>query len=96
MLGDYDWRLSAKNVWKVEQMLLDWPHRRIASSDAQADAMRRRYRAFREAHGYKPWKYYRGASGGRRCRRSSTRIAAELESVGSDRLSRDRSRASAW
>ena len=22
--------------------------------------MRRRYRAFREAHGYKPWKYYKG------------------------------------
>ena len=41
-------------------MLLDWPHRRIASSDREADAMRRRYRAFREAHGYKPWKYYKG------------------------------------
>ena len=23
-------------------------------------ALRARYRAFREAHGYKPWKYYRG------------------------------------
>ena len=26
-LGTYDWRLSEKNVWKVEQMLLDYPHR---------------------------------------------------------------------
>ena len=60
VMGTYDWRLSTKNVWKVEQMLLDWPHRRIASSDRKADAMRRRYRAFREAHGYKPWKYYKG------------------------------------
>jgi hypothetical protein len=59
-MGAYNWRLSTKNVWKVEQMLLDWPHRRIASSDRKADAMRRRYRAFRETHGYKPWKYYRG------------------------------------
>jgi hypothetical protein len=59
-LGAYDWRLSPKNVWKVEQLLLDWPHRPIASSDTEADRMRARYRAFREAHGYKPWKYYKG------------------------------------
>jgi len=60
VMGDYDWRLSARNVWKVERMLLDWPHRPIATSDRRAEAMRRRYRAFRDAHGYKPWKYYRG------------------------------------
>ena len=60
VMGGYDWRLSDKNVWKVEQMLLDWPHRRITSSDRKAEAMRRRYRQFRNAHGYKPWKYYRG------------------------------------
>jgi hypothetical protein len=60
VLGDYDWRLSAKNVWKVEQLLLDWPHRKIASSDARAEQMRSRYRAFRETHGYKPWRYYSG------------------------------------
>lgn len=60
VLGTYDWRLADRNVWKVERLLLDWPHRRIASSDARADRLRRRYRAFREAHGYKPWKYYSG------------------------------------
>lgn len=60
VLGSYDWRLSTRNVWKVERMLLDWPHRRIASSHQKAAAMRRRYRAFRAAHGYKPWKYYKG------------------------------------
>ena len=27
---------------------------------AKIAAMRRRYRRFREAHGYKPWKYYKG------------------------------------
>ena len=70
VLGNYDWRLSETNVWKVEQLLLDWPHRRIAfSADRRADRLRRKYRAFREAHGYKPWKFYRGATGGRRCRR---------------------------
>jgi hypothetical protein len=56
----YDWRLAAGNVWKVERLLLDWPHRPIRSSDARADRLRRRYRAFREAHGFKPWKYYSG------------------------------------
>ena len=60
VLGAYDWRLSEKNVWRVEQLLLDWPHRPIASSDRVADAMRARYRAFRDAHGFKPWKYYKG------------------------------------
>jgi hypothetical protein len=60
VLGRYDWRLSEKNVWKAEQMLLDWPHRRIVTSDRKTNALRRRYRAFREARGYKPWKYYQG------------------------------------
>jgi hypothetical protein len=59
VLAPYDWRLGERNVWKVERMLLDWPHRRIASSDRRVDRLRRRYRAFRDAHGYKPWKYYR-------------------------------------
>jgi hypothetical protein len=59
-LGDYDWRLSDKNVWKAEQVLLDWPHRRIRSSDRRIEALRRRYRAFLEERGYKPWKFYRG------------------------------------
>jgi hypothetical protein len=60
VMEPYDWRLSEKNVWKVEQMLIDWPHRRIRTSDEKTNALRRRYRAFREAHGYKPWKYYKG------------------------------------
>jgi len=58
VLGTYDWRLNEKNVWKVEQMLLDWPHRAIRTSYRRADWWRARYRAFREAHDYKPWKFY--------------------------------------
>jgi hypothetical protein len=58
VLAKYDWRLSETNVWKVERLLLEWPHRRIRSSDRRADWWRARYRAFREAHGYKPWKFY--------------------------------------
>ena len=59
-LDGYDWRLSEKNVWKAEQVLLDWPHRAVRSSRVRIDALRRRYRAFIEREGYKPWKFYRG------------------------------------
>jgi hypothetical protein len=60
VLGHYDWRLAETNVWKVERLLLDWPHRRIKTSDRKFKAMRKRYRTFRDEHGYKPWQYYRG------------------------------------
>ncbi len=59
-MGDYDWRLSDTNIWKVERMLLDYPHRRIRTSDARFRRLRARYRTFRAAHpGRKPL-YYRG------------------------------------
>jgi hypothetical protein len=60
VLGNYDWRLSEKNVWRVEQLLLDWPHRKLIPPAAKIAVMRQRYAAFREANGYKPWKYYKG------------------------------------
>jgi hypothetical protein len=60
VMGNYDWRLSEKSVWKVEQMLLDWPHRRLVPARDKIDAMRRRYRRFLDEHGFKPWKYYKG------------------------------------
>ena len=49
-LGDYDWRLSTKNVWKAEQMLLDTPHHRLRSSDRRFRRMRARYRAFKATY----------------------------------------------
>ena len=58
VMGSYDWRLAETNVWKVEQMLLDWPHRRISYSKTRIEAWRSRYRRFYETHGYKPWKFY--------------------------------------
>jgi hypothetical protein len=59
LLGDYDWRLSDRNVWKAERVLLDAPHRPIRSSDARIDRLRRKYAAFRAEHdGRKPL-YYR-------------------------------------
>ena len=47
MMGSYEWRTSDRNVWKVERMLLDYPHRRIRSSNRRVNALRARYRAFR-------------------------------------------------
>ncbi len=60
VLDPYDWRASPTNVWKVEQLLLDWPHRPIRVSSRRTAALRKRYREFRAAHGYKPWRYYAG------------------------------------
>jgi hypothetical protein len=57
-MGGYDWRLSDQNVWKVERVLLDHPHRRVASSDRRVEALRARYRAFRaQFPGRKPMFY---------------------------------------
>jgi hypothetical protein len=59
LMGDYDWRLSEKNVWKAERALLDAPHLPIRSSDARFDWLRRKYVEFRKQHeGRKPL-YYR-------------------------------------
>jgi hypothetical protein len=58
-MGDYDWRLAATNVWKVERVLLDYPHRSIRSSDRRVDQLRARYRRYRCLYGRKPV-YYRG------------------------------------
>ncbi len=39
-MGRYDWRLTTKNVWKLEQMLIDYPHRPLHTSDARIDRLR--------------------------------------------------------
>jgi hypothetical protein len=57
-MGEYDWRLAETNIWKVERMLLDYPHRSIRTSDARTRWLRQRYRAFRKKYGkLKPVKY---------------------------------------
>ncbi len=56
-LGDYDWRLSERNLWKAEQLLIDWPHHKIRTSDRRHRALRKRYLEYREATGRKPLFY---------------------------------------
>src|SRR5262252_284574 len=58
-MGGYGWRLATTNIWKVERMLLDFPHRAINSSDERVRRLRERYRRYRERFGRKPI-YYRG------------------------------------
>jgi hypothetical protein len=59
-MGDYDWRLADTNIWKVERMLLAYPHRAISSSDARVKKLRARYRAFRKANPGKKPIFYKG------------------------------------
>src|SRR5690606_21300222 len=60
LLASYDWRLSSRNLWHVEQALCDLPHRPLRTSDARIERLRARYRAFMAANpGSKPL-YYSG------------------------------------
>jgi len=58
VLDPYDWRLSDGNVWKVERLLFEIPHRPIRVSRARLSRLRRRYFAFLEAHGGRKPVYY--------------------------------------
>jgi hypothetical protein len=58
-MGTYDWRLAETNVWKVERMLLDYPHRAIRTPDRHVNAMRARYRAFKKQFPDKKPLFYR-------------------------------------
>jgi len=46
-LGDYDWRLSPRNVWKVEKWLIDYPHRPLPTPEGQYRKALERYKRFR-------------------------------------------------
>ena len=49
-MGSYDWRLSTKNVWKVERMLIDYPHTPLPVNWTRERFLRARYRRFVEAY----------------------------------------------
>jgi hypothetical protein len=73
LMGTYDWRLADTNVWKVERMLLDYPHQTLESSDARFRRLRDLYRAYRAANDDRKPLYYRG-------REAWTDIPAEFRS----------------
>jgi hypothetical protein len=59
-MGGYDWRWRTGNIWQVEQMLIEWPHVALPTSTRRYRELKRRYRAFRAAHGERKPLYYRG------------------------------------
>jgi hypothetical protein len=58
VLDPYDWRLSDGNVWKVERMLFEIPHRPIRVARSRVSRLRRKYYAYLEAHGGRKPTYY--------------------------------------
>lgn len=50
VMGAYDWRLSERNVWKVERMLLDTTHQPLRMPEARFRDFLTRYRAFKKQH----------------------------------------------
>ncbi len=59
-LGDYDWRLSRRNVWKVERWLIDYPHRRLEMPEARYRRLLQRYKAYKERYPDRKPTYYEG------------------------------------
>ena len=60
VLDPYDWRLSDRNVWKVERLLFEIPHQALPYSKPRADRLRQRYFRFIAEHpGHKPLYYDR-------------------------------------
>jgi hypothetical protein len=57
-LGNYDWRFSRKNVWKVERYLLDMSHKKYRMSDQRYLSALRRYKAYRAKNPDGPVRYY--------------------------------------
>ena len=54
----YDWRLSEKNMWKVEQFLIDYPHDPLPINKVRVKKLRARYKAFSLAYpDRKPLRY---------------------------------------
>ena len=59
-MGSYDWRFTERNVWRVEQMLIDLPHKKITSSDTRFRRLLRRYKEYRRTHDDRKPVYYSG------------------------------------
>jgi len=49
-VGEYDWRFSQQNMWKVERFLVDIPHRKLKSSDARYRRLLARFREYRRRY----------------------------------------------
>jgi hypothetical protein len=57
-LGNYNWRFSQRNLWKLERYLIDLPHRKIHTSDARYEKLLKRYKEFRARYPKRQALYY--------------------------------------
>ncbi len=53
-----DWRFSERNIWKLENHLVEFPHRKIASSDVRYKRLLNRYTEFKERYPDRQATYY--------------------------------------
>ena len=53
-----NWRLSSRNVWAVERVLIKMPHKKLKTSDRRYRAVLRRYLAFRKNYPDRPATFY--------------------------------------
>jgi hypothetical protein len=95
-LSDYDWRLAAGNVWKVERMLLDTPHQPFGMSEARFQAFRKRYRAFKEKYPDRKPLLYDGRERWTEIPKEFLRPLAPSRRARAPGASRDRNRGWAW
>jgi hypothetical protein len=57
-LDGYDWRLSERNMRKIERWLIDYPHRRLGMSDARYRSLHGRYQRYRTRYPHRKPLYY--------------------------------------
>jgi len=57
-LSRCDWRLSERNVWKVERALIEFRHKKLRTSNRRYRRMLRTFKAFRRAHPDRPADFY--------------------------------------
>ena len=57
-LGSYDWRLSERNVWRVERFLIDMPHRPIRTPNQRHRIWYERYVAYKKRYPDRKPLYY--------------------------------------
>ena len=53
-----DWRLSARNTWKVERALIAMPHKKLKTSDRRYEKTLRQFRAFKKKFPNRPVDFY--------------------------------------
>ena len=57
-LGNYDWRLSPRNMSKIENHLRELPHRRLRSSDKRYEQLLARYKKYKKRYPDRSPSYY--------------------------------------